>query len=310
MKLTVIGAGQVGATTALMLAQKELGDVVLIDIIEGMPQGKGLDIAEAGPVGRFDCHIKGTNDYAEMAGSDVVIMTAGLPRKPGMSRMDLLQANADIVAPVTEHIVTYAPNSVIVMVTNPLDVMTYVAFRVSGFGRERVMGMAGVLDSTRFRYFVADALGVSVEDIQAMVLGGHGDSMVPLPRYTTVSGIPITQLFSKEKVDQLVDRTRKGGTEIVNLLKTGSAYYAPGASVVQMVEAIVKDKRRLLAASAYLQGEYGLNDVYVGVPVILGRKGVEKIVEIELTDDEKAALKKSAADVREGIEAWEKMRKK
>jgi malate dehydrogenase len=309
MKISVIGAGNVGATTALFLAQQRLGDIVLIDIIEGMPEGKALDMDEAGPVARFEGHIVGTNNYENLLDSEVVVMTAGLPRKPGMTRMDLLTKNAEIVTAAMRKVAKLAPKAVVVMVTNPLDVMAYVAWKTTGFPKSRVVGMAGVLDSTRFRFFVATALNVSVEDTQAMVLGGHGDSMVPLPRYTTVSGIPITQLLSADEIAKLVDRTRKGGTEIVNLLKTGSAYYAPAASVAQMVEAIVFDKKRLLPASAYLEGEYGLNDVFAGVPIIIGRNGVEKIIEMELTAEEKHALLKSAAEVKEGIQDWEKMAK-
>ena len=305
MKISVIGAGNVGATTALMLAQHQLGDVVLLDIIEGMPEGKALDMAEAGPVARFESHVRGTEKYEDIAGSEIVVMTAGLPRKPGMTRMDLLTKNAEIVTSATREIVKHAPESIIVMVTNPLDVMAYVAFKTSGFPKQRVVGMAGVLDSTRFREFIAAELNVSVEDTHTMVLGGHGDSMVPLPRYTTVAGIPITQLLPSETIKKLVDRTRKGGTEIVNLLKTGSAYYAPAASIAVMVEAIVHNKKRVLPASAYLEGEFGFKDVFAGVPVILGRNGVEKIVEIELSDQEKEALSKSAADVKAGITDWQ-----
>lgn len=310
MKIGVIGAGQVGATTAFLLAQKELGDIVLLDIVEGMPQGKGLDMAQAGPVLGYDCQVIGTNDFADIAGAEVVVVTSGLPRKPGMSRMDLLNTNAGIVESVTKEIAKHAPDSFIVMVTNPLDVMCYVALEVSGFGRQRVFGMAGVLDSTRCRCFVAQAVGASVEDVQAMVLGGHGDSMVPLPRYITVGGIPIPQLLDQPTIDAIVERTRKGGTEIVSLLKTGSAYYAPGAAVAQMVESLLRDKKRLVPASAYCTGEYGLNDVYVGVPVVLGRGGMERIVEIELMDEERQALEASAADVKEGIEAWKASRGK
>lgn len=309
MKVSIIGAGHVGASAALFCAQKKVGEVVLLDIIPDMPAGKGLDMAEAGPVAGFEGWIKGTNNYEDIRRSNVVVVTGGLPRKPGMSRMDLLTKNAAIIEDVSKNIVKYAPDALILMVTNPLDVMTYVAWKVSEFPPQRVFGMAGVLDSTRFRYFISDALGVSVEDTQAMVLGGHGDSMVPLPRYTTVSGIPITQLLEQDKIDQLVERTRKGGTEIVNLLKTGSAYYAPAAAVAQMVEAIVFDKKRLLPASAHLDGEYGLKGVYMGVPVMLGRGGVEKIVELDLTAEEKKALQKSAADVKEGIDMWEHLRK-
>jgi len=309
MKISVIGAGNVGATTALYLAQQRLGDIVLIDIIEGMPEGKALDMDEAGPVARFESHLLGTTNYGSLLDSDIVVMTAGLPRKPGMTRMDLLTKNAEIVTSAMLKVVEFAPKAIVVVVTNPLDVMAYVAWKTTGFPSSRVVGMAGVLDSTRFRFFVAMALNVSVEDTQAMVLGGHGDSMVPLPRYTTVSGIPITQLLTADEVTKLVDRTRKGGTEIVNLLKTGSAYYAPAASAAQMVEAIVFDKKRLLPASAYLDGEYGLKNVFAGVPIILGRNGVEKIVEIDLTAEEKQALLKSAAEVKEGIQDWEKIGK-
>jgi malate dehydrogenase len=309
MKIAVLGAGNVGATTALMLAQKRLGEVVMLDIIEGMPQGKALDMAEAGPVADFESWVKGTDSYDDLKDAGLVIVTAGLPRKPGMTRMDLLTKNAEIVAAATREIVRVAPDAIILMVTNPLDVMTYVAWKTSGFPKNRVVGMAGVLDSTRFRYFVADALGVSVADTQAMVLGGHGDSMVPLPRYTTVSGVPITQLLPQDTIDKLVDRTRKGGTEIVNLLKTGSAYYAPAASIAIMAEAIVLDRKRLLPASAYLEGEYGLQGVFVGVPVILGSTGVEKVVELELSPEEKEALHASARDVKEGIDAWEGLQK-
>jgi len=306
MKISVIGAGNVGATTALMLAQQRLGEIVSLDIVEGMPEGKALDMAEAGPVARFESHVRGTENFDDIAGSDIVVITAGLPRKPGMTRMDLLTKNADIVGNAARHIARLAPKAIIVVVTNPLDVMTYVAWKVSGFPKQRVVGMAGVLDSTRFRYFVASELNVSVEDTHAMVLGGHGDSMVPLPRYTTVAGIPITQLLPADIVKRLVDRTRTGGTEIVNLLKTGSAYFAPAASVAVMAESIVLDKKRLLPASAYLDGQYGLKDVFVGVPVVLGREGVERIIEIELNDEEKTALAKSAADVQAGINDWEK----
>lgn len=306
MKISVVGAGNVGATTALFLAQQRLGNIFLLDVIEGMPEGKALDLAEASPVAQFESHLVGSCNFENLDGSDIVVVTAGLPRKPGMTRMDLLIKNAEIITSVTRHIAHHAPQSIIIVVTNPLDVMTYVAWETSGFPKQRVVGMAGVLDSTRFRYFVASELNVSVEDTQAMVLGGHGDSMVPLPRYTTVSGVPITELLPQEKVDKLVDRTRKGGTEIVNLLKTGSAYYAPAASVAMMVQAIVFDQERMLPASTLLQGEYGLKDVFVGVPVILGQDGAEKIIELDLTPSEKEALHKSAADVKEGINDWQK----
>ena len=309
MKISVIGAGNVGATTALMLAQQRLGEIWQLDVVEGMPEGKALDMAEAGPVARFESHLHGTQSYEDMFGSDIVVITAGLARKPGMSRMDLLTKNAEIVGSAAAKVSKLAADAIIVVVTNPLDVMAYVAWKKSGFPSNRVVGMAGVLDSTRFRYFVASELGVSVEDTHAMVLGGHGDSMVPLPRYTTVSGIPVTQLLPADVVAKLVDRTRKGGTEIVNLLKTGSAYFAPAASISLMVESIVMDKKRLLPASAYLEGQYGLKDVFVGVPVILGSNGVERIVEIELNDEEKSSLKGSAADVRSGIDDWENIQR-
>lgn len=307
MKIAVIGAGNVGATTALLLAQHQLGEIVLLDIIEGLPEGKALDMAEAGPVARFESHVTGTEKYEDITDADIVVMTAGLPRKPGMTRMDLLTKNAEIVANAAKEIANRAPKSIIVMVTNPLDVMTYVAWKTSKFPKHRVLGMAGVLDSTRFREFIASELKVSVEDVHTIVMGGHGDTMVPLPRYTTVSGVPISQLLPPDTVVRLVDRTRKGGTEIVNLLKTGSAYYAPAASVALMVEAIVFDKKRLLPASAYLDGEFGMKDVFAGVPIILGRNGVEKILEIDLNDEEKEALTKSAADVKAGITDWQKV---
>lgn len=300
-KISIIGAGSVGATAAFIIANKELSDVVMVDIIPDMPQGKGLDMAEASPVQRYDSQITGTNDYADIADSDVVIVTSGLPRKPGMSREDLLQKNAEIVGSVTEQIAKYAPNAIIILVTNPLDIMTYHAWKVSGFPANRVMGQAGILDSARFRYFIAEALNVSIEDISAMVLGGHGDTMVPLPRYTTVAGIPIIELMSEETISQLSERTRNGGGEIVNLLKTGSAFYAPGAAVAQMVEAIIKDKKRILPCSAYLTGQYGIKDIYIGVPVKLGADGVEEIIELWLTDSELEALQKSANIYREGI---------
>jgi malate dehydrogenase len=300
-KISIIGAGNVGATAAFIIANKELSDVVMVDIIPDMPQGKGLDMAEASPIQQYDSQIIGTNDYTDIADSDIVIVTSGLPRKPGMSREDLLQKNAEIVGGVTEQIVKYAPNSVIILVTNPLDIMTYHAWKVSGFSANQVVGQAGILDSARFRYFIAEALNVSIEDISAMVLGGHGDTMLPLPRYTTVAGIPITELMSEETISQLSERTRNGGGEIVNLLKTGSAFYAPGAAVAQMAEAIIKDKKRILPCSAYLTGQYGINDVYIGVPVKLGADGVEEIIELRLTDSELAALQKSANIYREGI---------
>lgn len=307
MKISVIGAGNVGATAALFMAQRELGDIVLLDIpqVEGMPKGKALDMSETAPIQGYDSGLTGGTDPEIISGSDIVVVTSGLPRKPGMSRMDLLTTNANIIKGVSENIVKYAPNALILMVANPLDVMCYVALKTSGFPANRVFGQAGVLDSARFRFFIADELKVSVEDVQAMVLGGHGDSMVPLPSYSTVSGIPVTHLIEPERLAQLIQRTRDGGAEIVALLKTGSAYYAPGAASAQMVESIVRNKRRLLPTTCWLQGEFGLNDVYIGVPAILGAKGVEKVVEIPLTDEEKASLQKSAADVKEGQEAWQ-----
>lgn len=297
-KVTVVGAGNVGATVAQGIAWKELADVVLVDIIEGVPQGKSLDMNETAPVESYDAVLKGTNTYDETENSDIVVITAGLPRKPGMSRDDLLWKNEEIVAGVTKEVAKRSPKSVIIVVSNPLDAMCEVARRVSKFPRERVIGMAGVLDSARMRWFIAAELNVSVENTHAFVLGGHGDTMVPLPRYSTVAGIPITELISKERIDAIVDRTRNGGAEIVNLLKT-SAWYAPGASTVEMVEAILKDKRKILPCAAYLNGEYGLKDLYVGVPVKLGRGGMEKIIEIKLAADEQAALKKSADSVKE-----------
>ena len=298
-KITVVGAGFVGATAAHWAAAKELGDVVLVDIIEGMPQGKGLDLMEAGPVEGFDAKVTGSNDYADTANSDVVIITAGIPRKPGMSRDDLLNTNTNIVKAVTEQVAKNSPDAFLIIVSNPLDAMVYVAHKVSGFSTNRVMGMAGVLDSARFRTFIAMELGVSVKDIQAFVLGGHGDSMVPLPRYTTVSGIPIPDLMPQERIDAIVERTRKGGGEIVSLLKTGSAFYAPSAAAVQMTESILKDQKRILPCAAYCEKEYEVGGYYVGVPVMLGVGGVEKVIEIKLTPDEKAAFDKSVAAVKE-----------
>ncbi len=298
-KLTVVGAGFVGATAAHWAAAKELGDVVLVDIIEGMPQGKGLDLMEAAPVEGFDAEVIGTNDYADTANSDVVIITAGIPRKPGMSRDDLLNTNTNIVKAVTEQVVKYSPEAFLIIVSNPLDAMVYVAHKVSAFPTNRVMGMAGVLDSARFRTFIAMELGVSVKDIQAFVLGGHGDTMVPLPRYTTVSGIPIPDLMGQERIDALVERTRKGGGEIVSLLKTGSAFYAPSAAAVQMAESILKDQKRILPCAAYCDNEYNVGGYFVGVPAMLGADGVEKVIEIQLTTEEKAAFDHSVAAVKE-----------
>jgi malate dehydrogenase len=298
MKITVIGAGNVGATTAQRLVDRELAnEVVLVDIIDGVPQGKGLDMYEATPVEMTDVRVIGTNSYEPTANSDIVVITAGIARKPGMSRDDLMNTNMGIVKSCTQQVVATSPNAILIVVSNPLDVMTYVAMKVSGFPRHRVIGMAGALDTARFRSFIALELNVSVEDVTGFVLGGHGDSMVPLARYTTVAGIPITELLSKEAVDRLIKRTRDGGIEIVNYLKTGSAYYAPSSAAVQMVESIVKDKKRILPCSVYLQGEYGLRDTFVGVPIKLGRKGMEEIVQIKLNADEQAALNKSAADV-------------
>jgi malate dehydrogenase len=299
-KITVVGAGNVGATAAQRVAEKELArQVVLIDVVEGIPQGKGLDQWQSAPIEGFDSRITGTNGYEESAGSGIYIVTAGIARKPGMSRDDLLNTNAGIVRQVSENIARVSPEAIIIMVSNPLDVMCYVAMKASGFPRERVIGMAGVLDTARYRAFLATEIGVSVEDIQAMVLGGHGDTMVPLISYTSVSGIPVTQLIAKDRLDAIVQRTRTGGAEIVSFLKTGSAYYAPSAGAVQMAEAIVKDKKRILPCAAWLQGEYGFNDLFLGVPCLLGAKGMERVIEVELTDEEKAALKASADAVLE-----------
>jgi len=302
-KISVIGAGNVGATTAQRLAEAQLGDVTLIDIVEGMPQGKALDLAEASPVVGADSLLKGGNKVEDCAGSDVVVITAGLPRKPGMSRDDLLKMNANIVGGIVDGVAKAAPGSILVVVSNPLDIMTQLALVRSRFEPRRVMGMAGVLDSARFSWFIAEELGVSIKDIRAMVLGGHGDSMVPLPRYTTVSGIPVTELIAPERLAKLIQRTRDGGAEIVNLLKTGSAFYAPSASAVAMVASIVRDEKRLLPAAAWLDGQYGLKGVYCGVPVKIGACGVEKIYELNLEPAELEALKASAAKVMEGVRA-------
>ena len=303
-KITVVGAGNVGATTAQRLAEKELArHVVMVDVAEGIPQGKGLDQWESAPIEGFDSHIIGTNSYEETEGSDIVVITAGIARKPGMSRDDLLNTNAGIVKQVSEQVKKSSPKAILIIVSNPLDVMSYVAMTTTGFPRERVLGMAGVLDTARYRSFLAEAAGVSVRDIQAMVLGGHGDTMVPVISYTSVSGIPITQLISKEKLDAIVARTRTGGGEIVKHLKTGSAYYAPSAAAVQMCEAIAKDQKRILPCAAWLQGEYGLRDLFLGVPCKLGRAGLEKIYEVELTADERKALEASAEAVREPMRA-------
>jgi len=302
MKITVIGAGNVGATTAQRLVDKQLAnEVVLVDVIEGIPQGKALDIVEATPVEKTDVRVVGSNGYNETANSDIVVITAGIARKPGMSRDDLMNTNSSIVRSCTESAVAKSPGAIIIVVSNPLDVMTYVAMKTSGFERHRVIGMAGVLDAARFRSFIAAELNVSVEDVNAFVLGGHGDSMVPLPRYSTVAGIPITELLSQAVIERLVKRTRDGGIEIVNYLKTGSAYYAPSSSAVAMVESIVRDKKRILPCAAWLQGEYGLRDTFAGVPVKLGKKGMEEIIQIRLNPDEQAALAKSAEDVKSSI---------
>jgi malate dehydrogenase len=303
-KITVVGAGNVGATTAQRLAEKELArQVVLVDVIEGVPQGKGLDIWESAPIEGFDTRLIGTNDYAASEGSDIVVITAGIARKPGMSRDDLLNTNAGIVKQVSEHVKRSSPNAILIVVSNPLDVMSWVAMKTTGFPRERVIGMAGVLDTARYRSFIAEALGVSVRDIQAMVLGGHGDTMVPLLSYTSVSGIPVTRLLDKAKLDAIVERTRTGGAEIVKYLKTGSAYYAPSAAAVQMCEAIAFDQKRILPCAAWLTGEYGQSGIFLGVPCKLGRAGLEQILEVSLTDDERAALVKSADAVREPMSA-------
>ena len=301
-KVTIVGSGNVGATAAQRIVDKELADVVLIDIIEGVPQGKGLDLLQSGPIEGYDSHVLGTNDYKDTANSDIVVITAGLPRRPGMSRDDLLIKNYEIVKGVTEQVVKYSPHGILIVVSNPLDAMVQTAFKISGFPKNRVIGMAGVLDSARFRTFIAMELNVSVENIHAFVLGGHGDTMVPLPRYSTVAGIPITELLPRERIDALVKRTRDGGAEIVGLLKTGSAYYAPSAATVEMVEAIFKDKKKILPCAAYLEGEYGISGSYVGVPVKLGKSGVEEIIQIKLTPEEDAALKKSAAAVKELVD--------
>lgn len=302
MKITVIGAGHVGATAAQRIAEKELAnEVVLVDVIEGLPQGKGLDMYESSPIEGFDSRVIGSNSYDATANSSIVLITAGIARKPGMSRDDLQATNAGIVKAVTEQAVAKSPQAIIIVVSNPLDVMTYVAKKVSGFPRHRVMGMAGVLDSARFRTFISMELNVSVEDVSAFVLGGHGDSMVPLARYSTVAGIPLPDLMDKATIDRLVKRTRDGGAEIVNFLKTGSAYYAPSAAAVEMIESIVRDKKRVLPCAAWLEGEYGLKDVYCGVPIKIGKNGMEEIIQIKLAPDEQAALDKSAADVKASI---------
>jgi malate dehydrogenase len=297
-KVSVIGAGNVGATAAQRIVDKQLADVVLVDIVPGVPQGKALDLAESGPIEGYDCQVTGTNEYKDTANSDIVVITAGIPRKPGMSRDDLLRTNYDIVKGVTEQVVKYSPNTIIIVVSNPLDAMVQTAYRVSKFPKGRVIGMAGVLDSARFRTFISMELKVSVDNVHAFVLGGHGDSMVPLPRYATVSGIPITELLPKETIDQMADRARNGGAEIVKLLNT-SAWYAPSSSIVEMVDVILNDRKKILPCAAFLEGEYGINGLFVGVPVKLGGGGIEKIIEISLTNEERSALHKSAAAVKE-----------
>ena len=298
-KVSIVGAGNVGATAAHWIASKELADVVLIDIMEAIPQGKALDLLQAMPVEKRDCSVIGTNDYADTANSDIVVITAGIPRKPGMSRDDLLNTNFKIMQDVVSKVVKYSPNTILIIVSNPLDAMAQAAYKLSGFSRNRVIGMAGVLDSARFRTFIAQELDVSVENVTAFVLGGHGDTMVPLSRYSTVAGIPITELIAPEKLKALEERTANGGAEIVKYLKTGSAFYAPSASATEMVEAILKDKKKILPCAVYLEGEYGINGLFVGVPCKLGANGLEKIIEIKLTADEQAALNKSAASVKE-----------
>jgi malate dehydrogenase len=301
-KVTVVGSGNVGATVAQHVAEKELADVALVDIVEGVPQGKALDLLEAGPVEKYDARLVGSNSYDITDESDIIVITAGLPRKPGMSRDDLLMKNAGIVKEVVENVARRSPNAIIIMVTNPLDAMAHVALKVSGFPKHRVIGMAGVLDSARFRTFIAEALNVSVENVHAFVLGGHGDDMVPLARYTTVAGVPITELFPPDKLAALIERTRKGGGEIVALLKTGSAYYAPGSSTVEMVEAILKDKKKILPCAVYLEGEYGVHGIYQGVPVKLGSQGIEEIIEIKLLPEEREMFNKSTKSVMELVE--------
>jgi malate dehydrogenase len=305
-KVTVVGAGNVGANCALRIAGKELADVVLVDIVEGVPQGKGLDILQSGPVEGYDVNVTGSNDYAPTANSDIVVITAGFPRKPGMSRDDLLLANYEIVKAATEQSVKYSPNCILILVTNPLDAMCWTAYQISKFSKNRVIGMAGVLDTARFRTFIAQELDVSVENVTAMVLGGHGDTMVPLVRLTSVSGIPLTELLDQAAIDRLVDRARNGGAEIVKYLKTGSAYYAPSSAAVEMVESILKDKKKVLPCAAYLEGEYGVKDLFVGVPVKIGSRGIEKIYQLRLSADEQAAVSKSAAAVQELVDVIKK----
>jgi malate dehydrogenase len=306
-KVTVVGAGNVGATAAQRLCEKELCDVVLVDIIEGVPQGKALDLTEAAPIEKHDANVIGTNGYEASAGSDIVIITAGIPRKPGMSRDDLVSTNAGIMKGVVEQVAKLSPEAVLIIVSNPLDAMCHVAYEASGFPKNRVIGMAGVLDSARFRAFISMELDVSVENTHAFVLGGHGDTMVPLPRYSTVAGIPITELLPKDRIDALVERTANGGAEIVSLLKTGSAYYAPASAAVEMAESILKDKKKILPCAAYLEGEYGIDGLFIGVPVKLGRAGIEEVIQIKLTDEEAAALNKSTDAVKELVEGMKQL---
>ncbi len=314
-KIALIGGGQIGGTLAHLVALKELGDVVLFDIVEGLPQGKSLDLAQAGPIEGFDARLKGTNSYADIAGADVVIVTAGVPRKPGMSRDDLLGINLKVMAAVGDGIKNHAPDAFIICITNPLDAMVWALRQFSGVPREKIIGMAGVLDSARFRHFLAEELNVSVEDVSAFVLGGHGDTMVPIPRFSTVAGIPLPELvkmgwITQDRLDKLVQRTRDGGAEIVGLLKTGSAFYAPATAAIEMAQSFLRDKKRVLPCAAYVNGPYGIEDLYVGVPVVIGEKGVEKIVQLELTADERAALMKSADSVRGLIDACKKLEPK
>ena len=307
-KVTVVGAGHVGATTAMRIAEKELADVVLVDVIEGVPAGKALDICEAGSIEQHDCKLTGcTDEYTNAEDSDIVVITAGLARKPGMSRDDLLSTNMKIMKSVIQEIAIVAPKAILIVVSNPLDAMCHVAYESSGFPKNRVIGMAGVLDSARFKAFIAMELDVSVENIQAFVLGGHGDTMVPLPRFSTVAGIPITELLPSDRIEAIVDRTRKGGAEIVELLKTGSAYYAPASAAVEMIEAILKDKKKILPCAVYLEGEYGINNLFIGVPVKLGGAGVEEIIQVDLTDEEKEGLKNSAASVKNLVDDMERL---
>jgi malate dehydrogenase len=301
-KVTVVGAGNIGGTVALHLALRNYTDVVLVDIVEGLPQGKALDILESGPIERFDASVIGTNNYEDTEGSDIAVITSGKPRQPGMDRSELLNDNQEIVSSVTEQLVEHSPECIIIVVANPLDAMCHVAIETSGFPRERVVGMAGILDTARYRTFIAQELGASVRDVFALVLGGHGDTMVPLPSMATVSGVPITQMLSQEQVDEIVQRTRQGGAEIVDLLGSGSAFYAPAAAIVEMIDAILLDQKRILPCAAYLQGEYGINDLFVGVPVKLGAGGVEEVIELDLTDEEREDLEHSADDVRQMVE--------